>query len=64
MHELGTDRDHAMCNIQNVPFQWSSLYNFEKLSMKKYQATGVLNSLHKSQVLQYKVSAQAMEVPG
>jgi hypothetical protein len=44
MHELSTDRDHAMCNIQNIPFQWFSLYNFEKLSMKTYQATGVLNS--------------------
>jgi hypothetical protein len=50
-----------MCNIQNHTIPVVHLKQFQKLSIKNFWGTVVLNNLQQCQVLQYKVAAQAME---
>jgi hypothetical protein len=64
MHEFHADRNHAMCNIQNLTIPVVQLTQLQKTPTKIVWGTGVLKSLQSCQVLQYKVAAQAMEVPG
>jgi hypothetical protein len=49
--------------LQNRTIPVAQLIQFQKLSNKNIEGTGVLNSLQQCQELQYKVAAQAMEVP-
>jgi hypothetical protein len=64
MQEFRADGNHAMCKIQNSTIPVVHLIQFQGQSMKTFQGIGVLNHLQKCQVLQYKMAAQAMEVPG
>jgi hypothetical protein len=58
MHEFHSDRDHAMCNIQNRSIPAVQLTQLRKLSNKNFQGTGVLKSSQSCQVLQCKVAAR------
>jgi hypothetical protein len=58
--------DHALCNIQNrtIPaVQHTQLQN-QNCLLRTFRALEFFSCLQQFQVLQYKVAAQAIEVPG
>jgi hypothetical protein len=61
MHEFHADKDQAM---QNRTIPVVQLTQLQKLSNQKFEGTCVLKSLQQCQVLQYKVAARAILVPG
>jgi hypothetical protein len=53
-----------MCNIQNSIVKVAQAVNYQNIVNYKLVRPWRVNSLQLCKVLQYKVAAQAMEVPG